>query len=102
MYLTQMGEIPLLTRRGRDRPGQDRSRSPASGSAGSSCWSSDYAAGAAVEILQAVDEGKLPFDRSIKISMTEGLEKTQILGRMPHNLRTLEPPPGKNRVDFDR
>jgi RNA polymerase primary sigma factor len=32
--------------------------------------------------------------------MTEGLEKTQITGRMPHNLRTLEELRKLNIVDF--
>src|SRR5262249_43557215 len=36
-----------------------------------------------------VNDGELPFDRTVKVSVTENLEKDQILGRMPHNLATL-------------
>ena len=32
----------------------------------------------------------LPFDRTIKVSLTERLTKEQIMARMPHNLATLE------------
>ena len=32
----------------------------------------------------------LPFDRTVQVSVTDRLEKDQILGRLPHNLRTLE------------
>ena len=35
-------------------------------------------------------DGELPFDRTIKVSLTERLTKEQILARMPHNLPTLE------------
>ena len=35
------------------------------------------------------NEGELPFDRTIKISLTERLSKEQIQARMPHNLKTL-------------
>ena len=41
---------------------------------------SDFAARAALEVLQQVHRGELPFDRTIKVSMTEGLEKEQIPG----------------------
>ncbi len=41
-------------------------------------------------MLKKVNEGDLPFDRTVKVSVTENLEKDQILGRMPHNLKTLE------------
>src|SRR5205823_10770820 len=39
-------------------------------------------------------------DRTIKVSMTENLEKDKILQRMPHNLRTLEPLMEYNVEDF--
>jgi hypothetical protein len=37
-----------------------------------------------------VHRGELPFDRTIKVSLTERLTKEQIQARMPHNLQTLE------------
>ncbi|MDA7951807.1 MAG: RNA polymerase subunit sigma-70, partial [Pirellulaceae bacterium] len=43
-----------------------------------------------VKILHKVHKGDLPFDRTIKISLTEQLSKEQITARMPHNLATLD------------
>ena len=53
-----------------------------------------------VETLEKVHEGKLPFDRTIKVSLTERLTKEQILARMPHNLQTLKLILAANRGDF--
>ena len=50
----------------------------------------DYPMKAAIDILSKVNGSELPFDRTIKVSVTEGLDKGQITGRMPHNLKTLE------------
>src|SRR5262249_4809843 len=44
--------------------------------------------------------GALPFDRTIKVSLTERLTKEQIMARMPHNLRTLKHLLEQNRADF--
>ena len=42
-----------------------------------------------VEILEKVHAGELPFDRTIKVSLTERLTKEQVSKRMPINLPTL-------------
>ena len=42
-----------------------------------------------IATLAKVHKGILPFDRTVKVSLTERLTKEQILGRMPHNLATL-------------
>ncbi len=99
MYLTQMGEIPLLTRdeeialAKKIEVTRKRFRRE--------LLASDFAMRAAIDILNKVHVGELPFDRTIKVSVTEGLEKTQILGRMPHNLGTLEFLQKGNTADFE-
>src|SRR5205823_6846777 len=51
--------------------------------------------------LKRVHSGELPFDRTVKVSLTENLEKDKILQRMPHNLKTLEHLMGQNEKDFE-
>ena len=50
--------------------------------------------------LGKVHTGLLPFDRTIKVSLTERLTKEQIIARMPHNLKTLTHLSEANRKDF--
>ena len=88
MYLTQMGEIPLLTRA--QEIGLAKKIEITRRRFRRQLLETEYALKSAIEILQKVSVGEMPFDRTIKVSMTEGLEKNQILGRMPHNLRTIE------------
>ena len=55
----------------------------------------------AFKVLKRVQEGELPFDRTVQVSVTDQLEKHQILGRLPLNLRTLETLLKRNRRDFN-
>ncbi|TWU28308.1 sigma-70 family RNA polymerase sigma factor [Bythopirellula polymerisocia] len=53
-----------------------------------------------VEILQKVNAGELPFDRTIKVSLTERLTKEQVSKRMPINLPTLTHLMGQQQQDY--
>lgn len=88
MYLSQMCKIPLLSREeeitlakkielSRKRFRRDLLRSFS-------------ALQATLGTLKRVHAGELPFDRTIKVSLTERLTKEQVSARMPHNLATLE------------
>jgi RNA polymerase primary sigma factor len=55
---------------------------------------------ATIGTLTDVHQGDLPFDRTIKVSLTERLTKEQIIARMPHNLKTLSHLMEENRKDF--
>jgi RNA polymerase primary sigma factor len=98
MYLSQMAEIPLLTRE--QEIGLAKKIEVTRKRFRRSVLSCDYAMRATVAILTQVYKGELPFDRTIKVSLTERLTKEQILARMPHNLRTLEHLLDQNRDDF--
>ena len=88
LYLSQMSEIPLLTRD--EEIGLAKKIEITRKRFRRSVLGNDYAMRHTVEILRKVHAGQLPFDRTIKVSLTERLTKEQITGRMPHNLRTLE------------
>ena len=98
MYLAQMAEIPLLSRREeislakRIEVTRKRFRRAVLG-----C---NYSLRATVETLQRVHEGAMPFDRTIKVSLTERLTKEQIQARMPHNLATLDHLMKQSVADF--
>ena len=100
MYLSQMSGIPLLSREQeillakKIEVSRKRFRR--------SVLSCHLAMKETVETLRRVYNGELPFDRTIKVSLTERLTKEQILARMPHNLSTLEALLAKNERDFRR
>src|SRR5258705_4996183 len=100
MYLTQMCEIPLLTREQEIALAKKieitrkifRSR----------VLESDYCLQAAGEILKQADAGDLPFDRTMKISTAEDqADKGTIGQRIPMNLETVRNMLSRNREDWD-
>jgi RNA polymerase primary sigma factor len=98
MYLTQMGEIPLLTRD--QEIGLAKKIEITRKRFRRKVLECDYALRLVVDVLKKVNDGELPFDRTVKVSVTENLEKDQILGRMAHNLATLAHLMDLNDRDF--
>ena len=98
MYLTQMGEIPLLKREQeialakRIEITRRKFRCKV--------LEVDGVLLQVVDVLRKVNQGELPFDRTVKVSLTENLEKDKILQRMPHNLKTLDHLLELDQVDF--
>ena len=99
MYLTQMGTLPLLTREEEIRLAKKiettrmifRRR----------VLESDYAAAQAVDVLQLVSEGNLPFDRTMRISTAEDNAKEKVARRIPINLVTIRSLLEKNIEDWE-
>ncbi len=99
MYLSQMAEIPLLARSEeislakKIEVTRKRFRRTVIGCA--------VAMRGTVNTLVKVHKGVLPFDRTIKVSLTERLTKEQIIARMPLNLETLSRLMDENHKDFN-
>ena len=99
MYLTQMGEISLLTRAEEIRLAKKIE----------TCrmifrrkvLENDYSIGATVEILEMVHNRELPFDRTMKISTAEEDAKKKIAARIPFNLKTVRKLLELNRLDWE-
>jgi RNA polymerase primary sigma factor len=98
MYLSQMGEIPLLTRAEeidlakKIEVTRKRFRR--------TLLECHYVSQDAYETLIKVERGELPFDRTIKISLTECTERDQVMGRMPLNLKTVRQLLDQNIAEF--
>ncbi len=88
MYLTQMGEIPLLTRE--QEINLARKIEMTRMHFRRRVLESDYCIQQATEILTQVHDSDLPFDRTMKVSTAENLSKETISERMPSNLGTIQ------------
>src|SRR5262245_31744985 len=87
MYLSQMAHIPLLTRE--EEIGLAKKIELTRKRFRRNLLRSFFALEATVKTLERVHQGELPFDRTIKVSLTERLTKEQVQARMPHNLPLL-------------
>jgi RNA polymerase primary sigma factor len=98
MYLSQMGDIPLLSR--------EKEIFLAKQIELTRRWfrriilENDFAVRLAVETVQKVQAGELPFERTLRTSETENVRKEQILGRIPVNLPTIQRLLDENARDF--
>jgi len=99
MYLTQMGEISLLTREEEIRLAKKIETTRMIFRR--KVLENDYAIGVAVEILTMVHHGDLPFDRTMKISTAEEDAKGKIAARIPENLKTVCKLLDLNRQDWE-
>jgi RNA polymerase primary sigma factor len=99
-YLTQMGQIDLLTRE--QEISLARKIELARMAFRRKMLESDYCARNAVEILQQVHEGTLSFDRTMKISTAENLVRSVIRKRMPGNIETVNELLKKNAALFNK
>jgi RNA polymerase primary sigma factor len=100
MYLTQMGEIPLLTRDQEIRLAKlielTRKRYR------KKVLESGIAQEAAVRTLKEVVEGDLAFDRTLKISSAAEIGKEDVAFRLPESIGTLDRMLVQCRADFER
>jgi RNA polymerase primary sigma factor len=98
LYLTQMANIPLLTREGEVAIAKRVEK--ARRNFRHAVMESSYSLHTAYETLAQVYRGELPFDRTMKISPTEGYAKEDIYARMPENFKTLVSLLEMNHRDF--
>ncbi len=98
MYLTQMGQIPLLSRdeeialAKRIEIGRKSFRKKV--------LQFTCTIERCVEVLQDVDQGDLPFDRTLNVSALEKDEKEAMAARVPENVETVQRLLQKNREDW--
>ncbi|MDX1565110.1 MAG: sigma-70 family RNA polymerase sigma factor, partial [Phycisphaeraceae bacterium] len=100
MYLTQMGEISLLTRDEEIRLAKKIQTTRMIFRR--KVLENDYCVEQAVDTLELVDNGELPFDRTMKIATNEPNAKEKISARIPVNLKTIRTLLKANREDWDK
>jgi len=88
MYLTQMGQIPLLTRN--SEVALARKIEIARMAFRRKMLQCDYCARNALDLLQQVHNGTMSFDRTVKAGTSQFLTKTVIKKRLPENAYTVD------------
>ncbi|MBN2456466.1 MAG: RNA polymerase sigma factor RpoD [Sedimentisphaerales bacterium] len=100
MYLTQMGEIPLLTRKLEITIARKIELTRMAFRR--KMMECDYCARNALGILRQVQEGTLSFDRTMRISTAENLVRSVIKKRMPQNICTADKLLSSNQALFKK
>ncbi len=101
MYLTQMGEIPLLTRQ--QEISLARKIELARKQFRKKVVASGFGLEAVIQILEDVVAGELPFDRTLKVSQQDPeVGKTDLSKRLPGTIITLRSLHYANMKDFER
>ena len=88
MYLTQMGQIPLLTRK--SEIALARKIEIARMAFRRKMLQNDYCARNSLDLLQQVHNGMMSFDRTIKVGTAPQFTKSVIKKRLPENIRTVD------------
>ncbi len=98
IYLMQMGEIPMLSRKEEIRIARriERTRTRFR----HSMLATDYLLQAAVALLEKVRDGRLRLDRTIEVSVTNLRAKRRVMRLLGPNLHTLKHLLKRNREDF--
>jgi RNA polymerase primary sigma factor len=99
MYLTQMGEIPLLTRE--EEIALAKKIELTRMAFRRKVLENDYCMQQAITLMQSVADGRSPFDRTMKISTAESMAKATIIKRLPANLTTVRKLVELNQVDWN-
>jgi RNA polymerase primary sigma factor len=101
MYLTQMGEIPLLTRE--EEISLARKIELTRKQFRKEVLSSGFGWSSAIEILQDVVRGELAFDRTLKVNQQDPeIGKQDLSDRLPGNIDTLRRLRDAAKQDFAR
>ncbi|MEX2119850.1 MAG: sigma-70 family RNA polymerase sigma factor [Pirellulales bacterium] len=98
IYLMQMGEIPLLTRDEEIAAATQIERTRRKYRL--SLLGSDFILQGAVTLLKKVRDGELRLDRTVDVSVTDAVEKKQIMALMGPNLKTLDHLLRQDHKDF--
>ena len=98
MYLQQMGEIPLLARE--EEISLAKKIELARKQYRKKVLESPLCLEMALEILQRVDDGNVPFDNALKADAAVDVGKNEIQKRLPVNIATLRKTLEANRQDY--
>jgi len=98
IYLMQMGEIPLLSRKEELKAAQRIERTRARFR--NTVLATDYVLQGAIGLLEKVRDGKLRLDRTVEVSVTNTRQKRHIMALLGPNLKTLYHLLRRNREDF--